>query len=233
MKKFLKVGGGVLVTVICLLGWAVVAMDYGDSVAAGTYDFKRGSESSTLVLDRNHTFRQRRRLGNVEQQAEGTWRRVGEGGISFSKEFLVVTGDEPEPDGTTFCDMHKLLGLFPSLRLRQYHVLWYGKTSKGGSPAGTYKDDEPSVISTLTLNEDHSFVQTVTRNDNTNRASGTWNQDKNGRVWFSNQFMKNSGESLSAGESASSIDPQGSNLQVEVSLTEHTAEPIFHKRLGF
>jgi hypothetical protein len=31
----------------------------------------------------------------------------------------MVTGDEPEPDGTTFCDMHKTMGLFVSLRLRQ------------------------------------------------------------------------------------------------------------------
>jgi hypothetical protein len=159
--------------------------------------------------------------------------RIGEGGVSFSKEFLVVTGDEPEPDGTTFCDMHKLLGLFPSLRLRQYHVLWYGKTSAGGSLFVTYKGDEPNVTATLTLNEDHSFAQTLVHNDVAKHANGTWNQDSNGTIWFSKQFLKTSGESLSANELASSINPQGSNLQIEISVAQRVAEPIFHKHLGF
>lgn len=208
-------------------------MDYGDSVAAGTYIFKRSGENSVLVLNPNHTFLQTRRFGNVTQQAQGTWRRVGEGGIAFSKEFLVVTGDEPGPDGTTFCDIHKLLGVFPSLRLRQYHVLWYGKTSTGGSLVGTYKGDEPNAIATLTLNEDHSFAQDIMHDDVIKHASGTWSQDSNGTVWFSKQFLKTSGESLTADESASSMNPHGSNLQIEISLSGRIPEPIFRKRLGF
>ena len=229
MKTFLIVGGVAVLTVVCLLGWAVVAMDYGDSVAAGTYYFKNGNEGSTLQLDRNHTFRQLRKLNSVETEARGTWRHVGEGGISFSKEFIAVSGDEPEPDGTTFCDMHKFLGLFTSLRLRQYHVLWYGKVGAGTSLAGQYKGDELNVIATLTLGDDHSFAQTITINNMTKRANGTWSQDKNGTVWFSNQFLKSSGESLSADESASSIDPQDSNLQIEVTMAGHKPEAIFHK----
>jgi hypothetical protein len=233
MKRRLVVIGGILVAVFCLLAWGVAAMDYGDSVATGTYRFERNGESSTLVLKANHTFRQTRRLGNDERQAEGTWARVGEGGLSFSQEFLVVAGDEPGPDGTTFCDMHKMLGLFTTLRLRQYHVLWYGKTSAGNSPVGTYKGDEPDVIATLTLNGDHSFAQTLTRNDVTKYANGTWSQDSHGTIWFSKHFLKTSGQSLSADESASSIDPQGSNLQIEISMSEHFPEPVFHKRFLF
>jgi hypothetical protein len=208
----MKVSAAIFVAVVCLFLWAVVAMDYGDGVASGTYIFTRDAESSTLVLKPNHTFQQTRRIGNVQQQAAGTWRRVGEGGISFSKEFLVVTGDEPGPDGTTFCDMHKLLGLFPSLWLRQYHVLWYGKESGGSSPVGAYKGDEPNVTSTLTLDADHSFTQEVMQNNVNRRAVGTWKQDSNGTVWFSKQFLKTSGEPLSSSETASSIDPRGSNL---------------------
>jgi len=60
----------------------------------------------------------------------------------------VVSGDEPEPDGTTFSDMHKTLGLFVSLRLRQYHVLWYGKADSDNSVLGTYTGDEPGVPAT-------------------------------------------------------------------------------------
>ena len=231
MKRWLTAIGGTFVFLFCLLAWLVAAMDYGDSVATGTYTFKRNGESSVLTLKADHTFHQTRRLGNDEQQAEGTWRRVGEGGLSFSKEFLVVTGDEPEPDGTTFCDMHKMLGLFTSLRLRQYHVLWYGKTSAGSSPVGTYKGDEPNVTATITLNEDHSFLQSLTYNGATKQANGTWNQDSKGTIWFSKQLLKTSGESLSGDELASSMDPQGANLQIEISLAEHLAEPVFRKRL--
>ena len=172
-------------------------MDYGDRVASGTYTFKGDGESSLLVLDSDHTFRQTRRLGNVQQQAKGTWRHVGEGGISLSKEFLVVSGDELEPDGTTACDIHKLLGLFPSLRLRQYHVLWYGKLGAGSSPFGTYKGDEPNVTATLTLSADHSFAQDLTHDAVTEHSRGTWNQDSRGTIWLSKQFLKTTGEPLS------------------------------------
>jgi hypothetical protein len=233
MSKWLKITGGILLTVVCLFAWGVIAMDYSDHVAAGTYTFERNGESSTLSLNPDHTFRQKRRLGSVEQQSEGTWRPVGMGGFSFSKEFLVVTGDEPEPDGTTFCDMHKLLGILPSLRLRQYYVLWYGKTSSGGSPVGTYKGDEPNVVATLTLNEDHSFAQTLIHDNVPKHVSGTWNEDSKGTIWFSKEFMKTSGESLSGDELASSTDPQGSNLQIEISLSQHIAEPVFHRHLVF
>lgn len=126
--------------------------------------------------------------------------------------------------------MHRKFGLLASLRLRQYHVLWYGKTSAGDSPVGTYKGDEPNVIATLTLKEDHSFAQTLTHNDVTKYANGSWSQDSNGTIWFSKQFLKTSGESLAEDEIASSMDPRGSNLQIEVSLSEHIAEPVFQKR---
>jgi hypothetical protein len=233
MKKWLWVIGGILISVVCLGIWGVAAMDYGDSVAAGTYAFGRNGESSTLVLNPDHTFRQTRRIGNNEQDSEGTWRHVGEGGVSFSKEFLVVSGDEPEPDGTTFGEIHKKLGLFTSLRLRQYHVLWYGKTSSGDAVVGTYKGDEPGVIATLVLNADQSFTQTVTHGAAVNHANGTWNQDSDGTIRFSKQFLKASGEPLARDEIASSIDARGSNLQIEISVSERVAEPVFYKRLVF
>ena len=88
------------------------------------------------------------------------------------------------------------LGLLPSLALRQYHVLWYGRTSAGNSPVGEYKGDEPNVIATLTLNGDHSFAQMIlTKEKITKHASGTWSQDSNGTVRFSRAFLKTSGES--------------------------------------
>jgi hypothetical protein len=57
------------------------------------------------------------RDGKVEN-AEGSWRRLGEGGISFSKEFLKVSGQELDPDGTAFGEAEKTLGIFPSITLK-------------------------------------------------------------------------------------------------------------------
>jgi len=213
--------------------WATAAMNYDDSVAVGKYGFSGGGESSTLVLKPDHTFQQAVRLGNLDQHSEGTWRRVGEGGISFSKEFLVIPGDEAEPDGTTFSDIHKTLGLFVSLRIRQYHVLWYGKKGPNSSILGEYQGDEPGVPATLVLNSDHSFVQTVTVDGVAKHATGPWSQDSEGTVIFSEAFLKTSGEPLKTDEIASSMDPQGSNLQILVSKSEHSAEPVFQKRFPF
>jgi hypothetical protein len=138
MRRSVWVPVGLLISIAGFVIWVVAAMDYGDSVAAGKYRFERNGESSTLVLNPVHTFRQTRRLGNIQQHSEGTWRCIGEGGIAFSKEFLMVSGGEPAPDRTTYCDMHKTLGLFVSLRLRRNYVLWYGKTGSGDSLPGTW-----------------------------------------------------------------------------------------------
>jgi hypothetical protein len=232
MRRSLWKIAGVLVLFACLFMWAVAAIDYGDSVAMGKYRFERNGESSSLELKPDHTFNQTWRLGKNEQHSEGTWHRVGEGGISFSKEFLPVTGDEPGPDGESFADMHKTLGLFTSLKLHQYHVLWYGKTDSSTSVAGTYKGDEPNVDATLILNADHSFTQTVTRDSIEHHATGTWNQDSSGTIRFSQEFLKTSGEPLTSNESAyTGVDPKGSNLQIEISVSEHVPEPVFTKRL--
>jgi hypothetical protein len=234
MKKSVLVSGGLLLSFACFVLWGTAAMNYGDSVAVGKYSFNSGDDTSTLVLNPDHTFQQTVRLANIEQHSQGTWRRVGEGGISFSKEFLVVSGDEPEPDGTTFSDMHKTLGLlFVSLRLRQYHVLWYGKADSDNSVPGTYTGDEPGIAATLVLNADHSFDQTVTHDGVVNRAKGTWTQDSDGTIEFSKAFLKTSGKPLNADEVASSMDPRGSNLQIEISKAKHAIDPVFYKRLAF
>lgn len=224
---------GLVILVVCFSLWLVVAMDYEDHVAVGKYSYKGSGESSTLVLNPDHTFQQSLRSGSDEQHSEGTWRRSGEGGISFSKEFLVVAGDEPRPDETTFGDMEKILGLFVRIRLRQYNVLWYGKTSPDKQLCGTYKGDEPGVSTILVLNMDQSFTQEIVRNGITRRATGKWSQDPSGTVRFSSAFLKTSGEPLRNDETASSIDPQGSNLQIEISMAKHVPVPTFYKRLSW
>jgi len=227
MRRSVLVPVGLLFSIAGFVIWVVAAMDYGDTVAAGKYRFVRNGESSTLVLNPDHTFRQTRRLENNEQHSEGTWRRIGEGGIAFSKEFVVVSGGAAAPDGTTYCDMHKTLCLFVSLRLRQYYVLWYGKTGSGDSLPGTYGGDEPRVAATLVLNADHSFTQDIVQSGNANHATATWNQSSDGTVRFSRAFLKTSGEPRRDDETASSIGPRGSNLQIEISVANHVSEPVF------
>ena len=146
----------------------------------------------------------------------------------------MVSGGEPTPDRTTYCYMHKTLGLFVSLRLRQNYVFWYGKTGSGDSLPGTYKGDEPRVAATMVLNADHSFTQDIVQSGNAHHhATGTWNQSSDGTVRFSRAFLKTSWEPLRDDETASSIDPRGSNLQIEISMANHVSEPVFSKRPFF
>jgi hypothetical protein len=153
MGKSIRLIGGILLLLLCCGAWLVVATDYGESVAVGKYRFTGNGERSTLVLKSDNTFQQDLQIGSINQHSQGTWHRVGEGGISFSKDFLVVSGDEPSADGTTFCDMHKTLGLFLSLQLRQYYVYWYSKTKAGtdNSVLGTYTGDEEDAPAELVL----------------------------------------------------------------------------------
>ena len=234
-RQAVRICGGVLLPLVCTFFWLVAAMNYGDDVAVGQYRFHIGSEESTLVLLPDHTFEQTLRSGNTDRTAHGIWRRVGEGGISFSKDFLAVTGAEPEPDGTIFSDMHKTLGLFVSIRIRQYQVVDYGKGFESHSTPGVYQGrvDEPDVTASLTLNEDHTFTQEITHNNSTNAAQGAWSQSSDGTVIFSKTLLKNSGAALEQDETAKSMDPtEHGGLQIEISKAGNSAEPIFSKRFG-
>ena len=234
MSKTLRLASCVLLVLLCGGMWLVVATDYRDSAAVGKYRFAGYGEISTLVLSPDHRFQQDLQIGSVKQHATGTWRRVGEGGIAFSKDFLVVSGEEPGPDGTTFCDMHKTLGLFLSLRLPQYHVLWYGKTNSGAdnSVQGTYTGDEEGVPAELILKPDHSFEQTVTHDGIARHANGSWSQAPDGTIHFSSAFLKTSGEPLKTGETASTGGGSGPDLQIEIDISGQAAQPIFRKQLG-
>lgn len=95
----------------------MVAANYSYRAVAGTYLFHSDEESSTLILRRDQRFMQDlTRNGNVEQ-AQGTWRRVGESGVVLSKEFLKVKGQEVRSDGQADGQIEKrFAGFFPSIR---------------------------------------------------------------------------------------------------------------------
>jgi hypothetical protein len=154
----------------------------------------------------------------MSKRATGTWHRVGQGGIAFSKEFLQVSGQEPSPDGSSYADMKKDFGLFVYLTLHTYHVMWYGRVDPSPSTdlSGTYAGDEPGVSATLTLRPDHTFEQSIHSVKTTSQAKGSWSMDQNGDIIFSKDFLKDSGKALGSNETASAWNPRGSSLQIQI-----------------
>ncbi|MGA1989140.1 MAG: hypothetical protein ABSG72_22910 [Candidatus Sulfotelmatobacter sp.] len=215
---------------LCLL-WYIIASDYSDAVASGTYHLTQGGETSTLVLKSDHTFQQELRRSGHERRAAGTWRRLGEGGLAFSKEFLVVSGQEPAADGTPYGEMHKDFGLFVSITLKQYHVLWYGRVdpSPDSPVSGTYAGDEQGVTASLILKPDHTFEQSVAGLGVTRQAKGSWAVSTDGNIVFSKEFLKASGEPLAEDETASAWDPKGGPLQINIAITSKLGVPTFRK----
>ena len=142
--------------------WLAVAMNFSDSVAAGTYYFSEPGFQSRLVLLPDHTFHQElTRPGHAAAGANGTWRRLGESGISFSPQFLVLPGMESYADGEPYGVMRKTLGLFVHLEMADGAVLQCCKIdSTGESLAGAYKcSDEPNATVLLEAKPDHTFTQ--------------------------------------------------------------------------
>jgi hypothetical protein len=210
--------------------WIVVS-NYSDAVVCGTYHLRHSSDSSILILKPDRTFDQELTRSGRKDYAHGTWHTLGQGGISFSKEFLAVKGEEVEPDETSFADIQKPFGIFITLQMRQYHVLWYGRqgTTEGTSPVGTYAGDEPGVSAMLTLGSDNSFVQEVTRAGISAHAQDTWTMGNDGEIVFSKAFLKTSGEPLQDDESAIVENPQQTNLQVVIKTTSKSGTPEFSR----
>jgi hypothetical protein len=119
-----------LISFVLLAGWWFIASNYDYDALAGTYVFHGDGVTSTLVLRKDTTFHQTNVAHGVKTQADGQWRRIGEGGVNFSSEFLRVPGakdyleelpgqgDGGPEDHQFFGDFSKFLGLYPSLELR-------------------------------------------------------------------------------------------------------------------
>ena len=231
MTKVARVAGVAVLLAVCFVVWYVIASDYSDGAVSGIYHLAQNGETSTLNLKSDHSFQQElTKQGRVER-ATGKWRRLGEGGVAFSKEFLVVSGQEPAADGTAYGDIEKRFGFLVSLTLRQYHVLWYGRVdpSANNSVPGTYAGDEEGVPATLVLNPNHTFEQSVTNLGVAKQAKGTWTLAESGDIVFSKDFLKTSGEALREDETASAWSPRGSNLQIQIAATSKSGVPTFRK----
>jgi len=94
------------------------------------------------------------RSGRI-QHASGTWRKLGEGGVVFSKEFLVLTGQEPAPTvrlmgrSTKLSDWSVKSG---SERLRRGMVR-QGHQFRGSILVWSYAGDEEGVPATLIIRQ--------------------------------------------------------------------------------
>ena len=99
---------------LALLFWAwyTWAADYGYSAVSGTYVFSNNGQQSTLVLSANREFHQELTHSGTVQRSVGTWRRVGEGGVVFSKEFQQVADERVRADGQVDGQVEKSFGGF-------------------------------------------------------------------------------------------------------------------------
>ena len=223
-----RVGG--IVAAVCLFMWILAASDYSAGILSGAYSFRSAHVASTLTLQADGTFRQQLVTGSGTAIASGTWQSVGGGGLTFSSEFLPIPGQQRSTDGTSYANIDKLFGIFVSLKMTQFNLLWFSKSDSSGTTlTGTYTGYDGKNTLELRVDADHSFRERVTLGDLSKDSVGTWSLE-NGRITFLSGFLNGAGEPLGADERAFDRDPRDGHMQVEVAKT---GDPVFRKRYWF
>jgi hypothetical protein len=233
VKLVVRAAISVLLLVCIGICWFVIASDYSDAAASGTYRFAAHGMRSTLVLRPEHSFVQEVTDSSGTQRAEGTWRRVGMGGVSFSRDFLIFPGQQRSEDGTAFSDMQRRFGVFISLALRTYHVVWYSRADRAVADqvAGRYQKTDGSRSTTLVLNPNNTFDEIVAGSTPTVSAKGTWTIASNREVVFSKEFIKPSGQPLASYETARALDPRGTQfLQIVIAADQDHENLSYYKQ---
>jgi hypothetical protein len=98
MKRFLYALGGVVAFIALFCVWFSIASNYDYDALRGTYTYDNANVSSTLVLNADRTFSQQLTDGGKTVRASGTWRRIGEGGVALSADFLRLPGQQSSAD---------------------------------------------------------------------------------------------------------------------------------------
>jgi hypothetical protein len=112
-----RMGAGIVLALALLWLWYMVAADYSYEAVSGTYMYHGDGESSTLVLRQDQSFDQQLNRDGKTVHVRGTWRRIGEGGVVLSKDFLKVKGQEIRTDGQADGEIEKrFAGFLPSIR---------------------------------------------------------------------------------------------------------------------
>jgi hypothetical protein len=91
--------------------WYWEGENFSDGAVCGTYALSLDGETSSLILTRDHLFRQQLDSAGTVKRAEGSWRVSGEGHIAFSKDFLKVPGEEMSPAGQAYGQIENWFGL--------------------------------------------------------------------------------------------------------------------------
>jgi hypothetical protein len=115
VKAIARVSGVLMLALITFVAWYSIASNYDYDVLSGTYSLRLNGETATLILKKDRSFQQHLIHEGKMEHAQASWRRVGEGGIVFSKELIEVSGQEARPDGQVDAEVRKTLGLFPAI----------------------------------------------------------------------------------------------------------------------
>lgn len=114
---FMFICGALVLIGVAFVGWYSIAANYDYGALSGTYTLNQGEESCTLYLRADQTFLERLNRAGSIQEAHGQWHRYGESHMSFSPEFLKLSGQELNASGQAHGQFEKALGIFPSLTL--------------------------------------------------------------------------------------------------------------------
>ncbi len=116
-NALVRVSCGILLSIVLFCAWWYVASNYDYGALAGTYAFQGNGETCTLYLRPDRTFVQELSRSGEIQKSQGQWRRYGESHVSFSNEFLRVSGEEMDAAGQAHGEFEKQIGIFPTLVL--------------------------------------------------------------------------------------------------------------------
>ncbi len=116
VRRVVRIGIFVVV-VSTLLEWYSIAANYSYAALAGTYTLRSSDQTCALHLRPDRTFTEELNRQGVTQKAHGQWDRYGEAHVSFSSEFLKLSGQELNASSQAHGQFDKALGLFPSLTL--------------------------------------------------------------------------------------------------------------------
>jgi hypothetical protein len=117
MTNFARAGCGILLFAALFGVWYSVAANYDYGALAGTYVFHGNGETCTLYLRPDRTFVQELSRSGEIKKSQGHWHRYGESHVSFSNEFLKLSGEELNAAGEAHGEFGKTLEIFPYLVL--------------------------------------------------------------------------------------------------------------------
>jgi hypothetical protein len=130
MNKSTRQVTGVIAILLACLVWWWMSWDFSDQFVAGKYIAKSKGQRAILILNADHSFTQEIRADAATIHANGSWRRIGEGGIVFSENFLRSSGADTR-DKEIYGNLDNTFG-FWTLTLNPkyndqtaYHKIWF------------------------------------------------------------------------------------------------------------